>query len=73
MKHESDVRQLFAAHGLTIHSIRRNGHWHVKASKNGGEARHFTVGTTYSDWRSMKNLIASLKRGRTYDVARCAA
>lgn len=63
MKTEHEVRRLFAEHDMTIHSIRRNGHWVVKAAKPGLPYRCFTVAVSPSDGRSMKNLTASLKRG----------
>ena len=60
---ENSVRRLFAEHDLTILHIRRNGHWQVKASRNGGPPQHFTVPISPSDYRSLKNLNANLKRG----------
>jgi hypothetical protein len=36
LKSEESVRRLFAAHNLTIHSLRHGKHWVVRASRNGG-------------------------------------
>ena len=63
MKNEHAVRRLFAEYGLIVHAIRRNGHWQVKASRGKQPVCNFTVPVSPSDWRSMLNLKASLKRG----------
>jgi hypothetical protein len=63
MSKERDVRRLFAEHGYVIIALRRNGHWNVRASRDGQPPRLFTVAVSPSDWRARKNLIASLNRG----------
>ncbi len=59
---ERRVRRLFADHGMTIHQIRRRGHWMVWASYAGGPIRRFTVPCTPSDYRVSKHLAAMLRR-----------
>jgi hypothetical protein len=36
LKSERSVRRLFAAHDLTIHTMRHGRHWVVRASRDGG-------------------------------------
>ena len=43
LKSQHSVRRLFAAHGLTIHTIRHNKHWVVRASRNGGPIHRITI------------------------------
>lgn len=62
MKTEHAVRRLFASYDLIIHKLRRNKHWIVCASGPTGAPRHFCVPVSPSDWRSMRNLAADLKR-----------
>jgi hypothetical protein len=43
LKSERSVRRLFAAHDLTIHTMRHNKHWVVRASRNGGPIKRITI------------------------------
>ncbi len=60
---EEAVRRLFRSHGYQIVSIRHTGHWQVKASRDGGPVRHFTVSTSPSSPRARFQLLKALRRG----------
>jgi hypothetical protein len=60
---ELAVRRFFREHGYRVHSIRRTGHWQVKASRPGGPTTHWTIAHDY--WgRNEHNLEADLRHGR---------
>jgi hypothetical protein len=60
---ELAVRRFFRAQGYLVHSIRRSGHWQVKASRPGRPVSHWTIAHEY--WgRNEHNLKAALRRGR---------
>jgi hypothetical protein len=57
---KGSIRRLFAAHDLTIHALRHNRHWCVKASKNGGPVRRFIISGTPREG-TMKRIIRELR------------
>lgn len=62
MKTERKVRRFFADHDMIIHKLRRRKHWVVCASRPAGTPTYFCIPVSASDWRSMLNLVADLKR-----------
>jgi hypothetical protein len=60
---EAAVRRLFRDHDYVIHDIRHSSHWQVWASRGGGSVQHFTIPTTPSDYRGVRNMIKNLERG----------
>jgi hypothetical protein len=63
LKSKESVRRLFAAHDLTIHSLRHGKHWIVHASRNGGPIQRVIISRATAA-HVLRKIEADLRRVR---------